>query len=65
MITTINKMSDRLLTVFAPRLTAKADPCSCTGSGCKWAEACDTGGWYYRWCCNGCHWQRSCRKRYH
>ncbi|MBG0816727.1 hypothetical protein [Planomonospora sp. ID82291] len=64
----IGKLADRLLGVFAPQVTAKADPCPCSsyGKGYRyWGAACDTGGWYYRYTCNGCQWVRTCDKRYH
>ncbi|MEU4834041.1 hypothetical protein [Streptosporangium sp. NPDC023615] len=50
MTATIERMADRLLGAFAPRVTAKADLCSCTGYRCKWVANC-----YH--CCNGCHWR--------
>ncbi|GAA0910184.1 hypothetical protein Vau01_114890 [Virgisporangium aurantiacum] len=60
----VEKMADRLLNVFAPHVVAKADPCSCSGSGSYWGDVCDyVGCSEYRrfWKCNGCQWVGTCK----
>lgn len=65
MVRGIERIADRFLDAFAPRITAKADPCNCgTGSSCYWGAECATAGcnlYRLRWCCNGCHWTSTCK----
>jgi hypothetical protein len=58
MVRSIEKLADRFLSRFAPRLEAKADRCSCSGRGYKKAanNICTGGNETGLWRCNGCHW---------
>jgi hypothetical protein len=58
MIAAIEKVGDRLLGLVVPRVSAAADPCSCSGSGCRLSACFCVGNILYtKWvCCNGCHW---------
>jgi hypothetical protein len=61
MIAALERAGDRLLGLVVRHVSAAADPCSCSGSGCR-PSACFCDGasrilWAKVVCCNGCHWE--------
>lgn len=65
----VERAADRFLNVFAPKITAKADPCSCGHHRCdRWGALCGQtvcGDYYWLQCCNGCHYETvGCYLRY-
>jgi hypothetical protein len=64
----VERASDRLLGMVVPKVKAKADLCSCSGSQVIWGAYCYCGGnysYYRKQVCNGCHYGASyCARRF-
>jgi len=63
MLQTVDRLSDKLLAMFVPKVEASAEPCTCVGFGKTQSNCfCNTGAgcfgdWIKKtWQCNNCQW---------